>query len=485
MKWHNKFDNRLMLLCSIIFLFFFVVNSSLEFFEYKSEQKQWRDSHAEKNKRFFINLLNNEYTVLSEFVSNYASDDQLYRIVNNYQTLNKFALSDKEWPMTTVLLKNQSEKGIALRLDTSLLSNHQFNTVLVQDNDGQVIHAVSDLKNAVRVRLSSLMNKVNNDNEKGLVIVDKRIFYYVKMPIVDSNKSYTPNGYLTVFCLLNGWKIDNLSQNMDKSLFLIEGEKIENNVRFKLDGHLVARESKREQLTYFDSFTYDLFADTKLLLPFQVNLKLPVNNIQIDALYARLLIQLFVFILSTFGTLYLIKRFVTKPLRYLISEMHIAETTLILPEKNHNDFLFKSELGGLYSTFESLFLRLDEKHKLNEALLNAIGDIIITVDEQGLITYVNPPAEKWLYFSQKELLMQPLSLFLVNLKQTEMSTTHWLYNALNKQQDFHQACLLRRLADDKLVDKMEVIVRPLVGLDHVSGAMVILRHSDPVLSLAS
>lgn len=485
MKWHNKFDNRLMLLCSSIFLFFFVVNSTLDLFEYKSEQQHWRDTNAEKYKRFFINLFNNEYEQLSEFVHSYASDDQLYQIVNNHQTLNKFSASADDWPVTSALLSGQNRSYIKQRLAPSLLANNQFNTVFVQDNNGQIIHSVSALEFSIHRELSVLMKEVNNDNKKGLVIVQSRIFYYVKTPVFDSQKSYTSNGYLTVFSLLNGKKVDNISQSMDKSLFLIDSGAMQKNVRFKLDGSLVAREVNREQLTYYDSFTYDLFADAELLLPFKINLKLTINNNRVTTFYMRLLIQLSVFLLSTLVALYLIKRFVTKPLGNLLRDMYMAETTLTLPEQRHSDFLLNSELGGVYTTFESLFLRLDEKHKLNEALLNAIGDIIITVDEQGLITYVNPPAEKWFGFNQQALLTQPLSLFLVNLKQTEMSTTHWLYNALNKQQDFHQECLFRHLVDDKLVDKMEVIVRPLVGLDHVSGAMIILRRSEEVLSLVS
>lgn len=83
-------------------------------------------------------------------------------------------------------------------------------------------------------------------------------------------------------------------------------------------------------------------------------------------------------------------------------------------------------------------------------------------------------------FQQTSVTDVPISLFLVNLQPTEMSATHWLYNALQKQKNFHQACLLRRLAGGEKVEKMEVIVRPLIGLDHVSGVMIILRHCTVV-----
>ncbi|NOH79953.1 PAS domain-containing protein [Vibrio sp. RE86] len=87
------------------------------------------------------------------------------------------------------------------------------------------------------------------------------------------------------------------------------------------------------------------------------------------------------------------------------------------------------ELDRVYSEFRHLYQDIERQSRFSDLLLEAIGDVIITVNIDGEIEYTNPAAAHWLGFSETNLEGKPLELYLRSRDNLSSGVSNWLYQA--------------------------------------------------------
>ncbi|USD67131.1 PAS domain-containing protein [Vibrio sp. SCSIO 43136] len=71
-----------------------------------------------------------------------------------------------------------------------------------------------------------------------------------------------------------------------------------------------------------------------------------------------------------------------------------------------------TDFEHIFATFRRVYHEFQEQHQFSLSLLDTIGDLIITLDSQGRVTYGNPAALNWLRLTEQQILGQPYELLI-------------------------------------------------------------------------
>lgn len=138
------------------------------------------------------------------------------------------------------------------------------------------------------------------------------------------------------------------------------------------------------------------------------------------------------------------------------------------------------ELERVYHQFNTLYEDIERQSRFSDLLVEAIGDVIITVNQEGEIDYLNPAAIEWLGFSEAQLLGQPLDMYVSTRDDLTSGITHWLYQANVNMKRIETHAKVTVLANMNTCFEADVICQPIDLMKTKNGsssAVIVIRVS--------
>ncbi|MGR5209685.1 PAS domain-containing protein [Vibrio rotiferianus] len=371
-----------------------------------------------------------------------------------------------------------------LREGNTDLDNLGLDAVLVHDLNGNVVESFTRVENRTLNNLTMLHSKLKYHeleeiNDIGADFVRGRIFFYVSVAGYDDNNV---SKQVTILKELDANKMRELSESL--------GKKIKS--KYVSAGLQVTQVSYAGGMSIVFSGTRKNATNGELYANYEVELasgrKHPSSySVEFEeykktnwVMYASLIGA--VIVIPTVSILMWISlnNVLIVPVKKLLSELADAEKLSKDLAHGREKKVFPIELHDIYINFMNVYAKMLNKNQFNDLLVDAIGDVIITVSHGGTITYVNPAAESWMQTDSTELIGFPLNFLITNIDNSTPDVLAWIHKATVEKQRIETKAVVGSLLVKEEIYYADVICQPLTqkGKGTESEAVIVIRIKE-------
>lgn len=396
--------------------------------------------------------------------------------------IDSFALDNAHWSETYDYVFDNNLEYSSTTLNAATLSHAELDGVLILDNGGKIVLALSDLnlkqQNELWIKAEKIRSSSKARASKGVVILGETPLFFAMQPIINGEDKSESNGVYFTFLKLDpdllskigvitgvsvALKFDASNQNTFDSYV------INNKLHFALD--II---SQNRELIRADFNLYSEKGD-------QVELKMLVEFEQIQSRFDGALFTLIPsLVLTTLVCIFLL----------MVIRYHIIKPVLTISA--HLDRLkdmegkyvpmhvgWDDELGQLAENINKLFSRIYKKESFNKLLLNSIDNIVFVLDSQGKVTFATQSTLDWLQVELDEIVSFDLDFLLTNIDTASPSVAVWSHEILNNKQTIAYDCQLRTMTNHDQVFDAQVRGYPVESINAaLNGAIVIIRFNE-------
>jgi|GEM_PF-4737211 len=352
--------------------------------------------------------------------------------------------------------------------------------VLVADNHGEMIHGVSRLSAANEAQLWQLLDgQIRVDSsftqQSGIVLINDQAFLYVSSAITDSKRLQSPVGSITYVKAVDQAMMQDISKFIGEKVSLrflpYEGNGLHFKNAFKTSANLTELISEDHQV----SATFSLVSAAGEPIPAEVliekrNEEKKLNNPMVTitpALLGTSIVGMIFF--------WLINNMISKP----IDNINQSLKGLIESPGRFKALTINvdNEFGELVKTTNTLLSKLFDQQEFSRLLLDSIGEVIVTIDEQGAISYLNPTAEQWFQLPENNHFGVKFDFVLVNEDVTSPSISAMVYDVLKKRQPIEVTSQFYCSTRQSESSRLRIAGRPLKSEENAEagGIFVISR----------
>lgn len=426
------------------------------------ERSFWQENLVEDYKNLAVTHLSAEFKAL-----NFATEE-----------LAKNAV-------LTELVHRNSIKHQSVSIESHIQKNNKFSTLVIQNATGQFVYVntksetnlINGLKRLHEPHSQMAFTPVQNI---GIDFIDGRIFMFASAPIVGES-SVRPTGSVTILREVNSELLREVS------------EKIGRDFSF----HYTSAGMRLTQVSYSYGFEVDLHRITNGDDSFNAEYRITLPNGRVQP--ANFVITFDLKPYQYFDPGYLLFGVVLSvPLITIVLWLGFS-TRVITPMAKLIDYVtdegtynkartdktlsheLPEELKLIHHRFKKVYFNMSRQNQFSQVLVDAIGDIIITVDIEGKICYANPAARQWFNVCESILFGQPLELFTSNINHESPDVATWLYTSnINKERIECKAELVN-IISKTYIYPADVIVQPINILSPESAAEHHDGHSSTVV----
>ncbi|WP_220719814.1 CHASE4 domain-containing protein [Agarivorans litoreus] len=455
MKLAQSIEKRLigMVLLSIGLMFVLVSASSWLFIE--SEKQHWEQRQISRLEVIAEKLVANQFDALRQLAVSYALADDTYLYVENAN-------------LDFVLRKMQKAS----------LSYTQLSAVLVTDRQGYYLHGTSLLSKGEQNLLFELLLQPHPaiDSQRpdsGAIYLDQMVFIYVRMPISNSTGEAAHNGHAYVVRAFDERMLNQLSDDLGHQ-FRIQYN-TESAIRLKAS----FQKGWRTEPIAAKYFEHEIEAHYAIHLghgertphDFVINFERELQSLATPLLWV--VPQLLGITVLSLVLVRIVRRQFTQPLTEISQQLQLSQSSD--PEERPLKEDRQDELGLLAKNINRLYRQAYSQNQFSSLLLSSIGEVIITVQSNGLVSFANQAAANWLKMDPKTLCNKHLALLVTCVDHAEHSVEKWLHRVL-QQQELNVYAQLRSCSQPLQTRYAQVFAHPLLTAKGDSeGAVFILR----------
>lgn len=419
------------------------------------ERNQWRGEQIEEYKQLAVIQIGNEFSDLTRASRNLAENPDLYIATN----------------------ENNQQK-IKVLVEKSLLQSNGVDICITQDLSGRIIYSESHSEQRYLGDLRKLHEPFDQKafpliERTGIDFVDGRIFMFSSV-VIGANEN-RPIGLLTLFREVDTPILSRISKQLGKEFnfhYTSAGMRltqISYNQDYNVDLYRVTDKNNGYEAEYQVTMADGRVQPANFLIRFYDSKYTWFDPYRLALSAAFLIVLISAVIWVRFGVR------VVKPVKAL--------TELMTNDKTHatqkiDDAHFPQELEQIYSKFQKVYLNMSQQNQFSQVLVDAIGDIIITVNLDGVICYANPAARQWFGVCETLLIGQPLELFTSNILSDTPDVATWLYRSNVTKERVSTNCHLVSLICKQYIYPADVIVQPIEVMKSnrdISSSVVVIR----------
>ncbi|WP_394250272.1 PAS domain-containing protein [Vibrio profundi] len=419
------------------------------------ERDYWRSNQMEDYKKLAVLQMTNQFDLLTQ------QSRILARNAVTAQNLVTDNVGPNDWssiPMT--------EDGADI--------------VVVQNMVGKLVSSIGRTSNQYLRDLKALHEPFDHKpfpltERRGTNFIEGRIFMFSSTLIMNHAK---PIGLLTSLKEVDSEIMMSISQKLGKDFNFhytsagLRLTQVSYDQGFNVSLHQVVEKRNGYEAEYQVTMTDGRVQPANFLIRFHDHSYRYFNPIVLTAISALLVILLTVLLWASFA------RRVIKPMNTLTGLMSQESKLANRSDSLDLNELLPQELALVYEKFKKVYISMSQQNQFSQVLVDAIGDIIITVNTRGTICYANPAARQWFGVCETLIIGQPLELFTSNLSSETSDVTTWLYKSNELKERVSGECKLVNLICKEFVYPADVIVQPIeVTKDDqdVSSSVVVIR----------
>ena len=385
----------------------------------------------------------------------------------------------------TEFMQASNIKKKSVLLDSEVQESHKFSTLIIQNAIGQFVYtntksktsSINGLKRLHEPHPQMVFTPLNN---LGIDFIDGRIFMFVSVPIVEES-SIRPIGSVTTLREVNSELLRELSMKIGRDFSF----------------HYTSAGMRLTQISYSHGYQVDLHRITNDDDSFDAEYKITLPDGRVQP--ANFVITFDLKPYQYFAPGYLLFGVVLSvPLITLVLWLGFS-TRVMTPMAKLIDYVtdegtynkartdktlsheLPEELKLIHHRFKKVYFNMSRQNQFSQVLVDAIGDIIITVDIEGKICYANPAARQWFNVCESILFGQPLELFTSNINHESPDVATWLYMSNVKKERIQCKAELVNIISKTFVYPADVIVQPINILNLDSEAESVDGNSSTVV----
>lgn len=405
MRTRYSIDSAMKWVLSLVAIVIAVVTGVAAYVALKEERAYWQNQLI-SNYRFSVTaMVNQEFEYLRQMSTSVVNSSATYGFVRFGRAENLEMLH------TNRALHDKSLSAILI-LDTE--GHDTFSNTTISER-------VFDLMKERFVAVTG--TPYASVEDFGMVFVEGRIFLYVQDKL--DRGSQKTIGSVVVFREVTSEMLDKQSKAIG----------LEFDIQYTSANHRVMKVSYTSgiavnALSSSDSkesirIEYQVRYSGNFLQPASFVVHVPLSKVMPNQWLLPASILLFVFG-AVVSMWLIIRQFLIQPsLQFarLVTKGYDPSQTKLVEKR------LPLELDRVYSEFRHLYQGIERQSRFSDLLLEAIGDVIVTVNIDGEIEYTNPAAAHWLGFSETELEGKPLDLYLRSRDNLSSGVSNWLYQA--------------------------------------------------------
>lgn len=371
-------------------LFFSLLIGANKFFKESIETRQ-DDARAERDVKILFDIVNFKYLISQELADDYSYWRAIVNLVN----------------------ENNNDAVEYERLLGGVAKNN-FAYIAVHNSKLEMLYekASLTLERKFSTKRQDIDNlKVFGEINHKIESRDGDIYIVSYRPVFFDSFDKNPTGYLTLAVVIERDFLKQIEGIVNTKFRLIYDDSMSNESLLFNNGWVPK--------TVFENMTE---SDSTKLYTFRVynqgnrsNLKLQVT-LPKESYYNKVVTLLFTTQLCGllglfFYVLFLIRKFVSNP----VERMNCWLKGIGVNKADRFEYYYNDEIGQLACNILENQNRLSDSIKAHDSLLNAISDVIITIDDKFLVSYCNPKAELWFELTGQCIVGQDVD-FLVRLE---------------------------------------------------------------------
>ncbi|WP_164684103.1 PAS domain-containing protein [Vibrio maerlii] len=379
-----------------------------------------------------------------------------------------------------------SKKNDSQPLLQSLQQTHYSkpSAVIVQDQHGALLYGEAVLGEAMLDALLPLHQSIDTSpfkarRDTGVDFIEGRVFLYSSELIVTPENRVVQ---VTLFKEAGNELLLNLSERLGQKIELIHKSASlrVTQISYTKGYKLVASNIRHEPNTMV--VEYSTILDSGRVQPADLAVSIHLDSYELFSpmfFFGFILISL---LLISWFSWQSIWNQIVKPTFKHVDTITDVETHTGQKEDLDSASLPK-ELKNLHESFASMYSSMAEQNNFSNLLVDAIGDVIITVDKEGVIRYINPAAEHWLGFAEEKIHGQPIDLYINNLDDRSSNVQQWIYKSNEKKQRTQCRSIISSLAKHHKAYVVDVICQPLTLMtnqEYQSTSVLVIRIKDRI-----
>ncbi len=397
--------------------------------------------------------------------------------LNLSRDLERYAYSN----VTYGFVKYTREQNLQRMFSGPHLHERNLSSILLVGPAGENIFANS----IVSPRLQSLLHdrflpiqgvpyKVNADY--GLVFLEGRIFAY-QHKLITNASGQSDKGSLVGFREITAEMLQQKSSEMG----------LEFSIQYTSAGKRVVKVSYKQDINVVIANLAQ--ASNSMVYEFQVTYSGGQRQPASFVIYAPLNegvpsqnvvpIAIFMFIIAAVISIWMIiRQFVIQP---SLSFARMITDSEHFSKKQETERKLPLELDMVYKQFRSLYDDIDRQSRFSEQLLEAMGDVILTVNIDGDIEYANPAATKWFGFDESDLVGEPLEMYVYARGVLDSGVSSWLYRTNIEKERIETTAKLSVLNKTGVCFDCDVICQPIdlnYSVKSQSSSVVVIRPNS-------
>ncbi len=310
---------------------------------------------------------------------------------------------------------------------TDTFENLDVNFFILTTTDGTVVlkeyyyFGIGEM-GGFSIPFQNSMNKAmqkftNGDDHYGIVQIGDTFYFVSSSSVTDSNKAKAPNGYLIIGRQISWQIIDSLEKISGCTLESIReadneqprGSLLKGSVPVFEKDAAISEDNNTIRITLVAQNEEPDFPDVEMGLTMDRYMYVMalerVLRFAVFNTVAMLVIAIIVFLI--------VGRYLSKPFTDLVNELKAIDTSVNrfakLPGSKISEFSFVSEsINYLLSRIEAEHSKVVSNEEKLQATLLSVGDGVVSVDNTGMVQFLNPVAEHLTGWTLKEALNQPI-----------------------------------------------------------------------------
>ncbi len=338
-------------------------------------------------------------------------------------TVNDWA----HWNDTYHFVAGNNPAYVKDNITEDTFENLDINFMILTTLDGTVVHkayyyfGMGDF-GGFSIPFQNSMNKAiqkftNGDDHYGILQIGDTFYFVSSSSVTDSNSVNAPNGYL-IFGRQISWQIiDSLEKISGCTLETIREVGNEEPSSAKLKGSVPVFERNVAISEDRNSILITLVAQNNEAEFPDVEMGLTMDrSLYVMSLERALRFALFntiALLILSFTIFLIVGRYLSKPFINLVNdlkEIDISENHFTrMPGNKIAEFSFISEsINNLLTRIEAEHSKVVANEEKLQATLLSVGDGVVSVDNTGLVQFLNPIAEHLTGWTLQEALNQPI-----------------------------------------------------------------------------
>ncbi|MDA0148181.1 PAS domain-containing protein [Vibrio sp. LaRot3] len=408
------------------------------------EREYWKNQIAENYKYQVLGLVKDEFFKINK-------QSEFLRTSNTVYSYTKY----------------RNLYGLSRVIESRHLEQFGITGVLVQDVGGREVYSNSKTANHLFKSMVDMFVPVMDSpyemaRDHGFIFVDGRIFLYSSYELLGVNRDGSA-GQLTMFKEVTSQHVAEISQKLGRKFDIQYTSASRRLMRVsyssgvEISVHDIAATARDIKIEYRAILPSGVVQPASFVVYF------PLEKQISDHWIVAVSVCLFIFATILVAWV-MIRQFVMIPASK-VAEMITDESGF----KNQELTNLPTELDEIYQRFRHLYDNIERQNRFSEQLVDAIGDVIITVNIDGEIEYLNPAACEWLGFEEKKLLGEPIEMYITTRDKQHETFSSWLYKTNMMGHRVERTLRLNVLGRKNVCYSCDIICQP-VDLNRAGGS---------------